>query len=288
MLIQTLSLIFILQFIVRITEGWNHCCCGHKTPIRVDALVIDGEDAQPYQHPWAVSIQEYDKFGWFHMCGGTLITESFVLTSGDCSLMIYLLERFRVAVGKFNLALREPGELYCKIKFAHHHYNLSENNLGVIKLAVDVPISTASPYKIVPICLPDKDMSNFNGMECRLASWGLTNSSTEWGGLPSADILQQVAMKYLVKDNCNYSAVELPTNYACGVIETQARIEEGDLGSGFVCSLANRSVLVGVLSKAFEMYPEVAILTPVGQYREWIIQRMEWIDGGEFEIPRRL
>lgn len=64
----------------------SKCTCSDYYSSRI-ARVYHGDDAFPGDFPWQVSVQEFNKYGtktWDHICGGTLISDSHVLTAKHC------------------------------------------------------------------------------------------------------------------------------------------------------------------------------------------------------------
>ena len=48
--------------------------------------IVSGQDAQPGQWPWQVSLKvyKYNWASWVHICGGSLIHPQWVLTAAHC------------------------------------------------------------------------------------------------------------------------------------------------------------------------------------------------------------
>lgn len=53
--------------------------CGQRKPVR-NGKIVGGADAEKAEFPWLVSITRRGG----HFCGGTLISNRFVLTAGHC------------------------------------------------------------------------------------------------------------------------------------------------------------------------------------------------------------
>ncbi|XP_059477129.1 brachyurin-like isoform X2 [Neocloeon triangulifer] len=103
--------------------------------IPTEDLVLGGNEAIPMQIPWQVLI--YVDFMW--MCGGTLISEKWVLTAGHCC---YGASNFIVDAGGINrLNLNETGENVQTPSRAivHPNYNHDtlQNDIALIFCDVD-------------------------------------------------------------------------------------------------------------------------------------------------------
>lgn len=55
-------------------------CIAESLPV---TGIIGGQHASPGQFPFMASIQ-IDMYGWRHNCGGSLISDRFVLTAAHC------------------------------------------------------------------------------------------------------------------------------------------------------------------------------------------------------------
>lgn len=52
---------------------------------KTESRIIGGHDAMVGSWPWQVSLQHYTiGLGYFHLCGGSLITNNTVLTAAHC------------------------------------------------------------------------------------------------------------------------------------------------------------------------------------------------------------
>merc|ERR1711942_338050 len=74
----------------------------------VSGFIVGGSEAVPHSLPWQISLQgEY--YGWElgHFCGGTIISDRYILTAAHCLGGSY---QYKVVVGAFSelaIQLRE-------------------------------------------------------------------------------------------------------------------------------------------------------------------------------------
>ena len=60
--------------------------CGVASVSTQHPLIVGGAEAQAYSRPWQASLQEdFGSAGYFHFCGGTLITNRYVATTAHCT-----------------------------------------------------------------------------------------------------------------------------------------------------------------------------------------------------------
>jgi hypothetical protein len=88
-----MKLLLSLLFISVITEATRYKCkenlfcgCGHKN-VEINTRIINGELAVPYSWSMIVSLRHdffNDGNSLRHACGGTILTDSYILTSANC------------------------------------------------------------------------------------------------------------------------------------------------------------------------------------------------------------
>nr|XP_033791767.1 transmembrane protease serine 12 isoform X2 [Geotrypetes seraphini] len=194
--------------------------CGIR-PIRgiPDSRIVGGQNAKPGAWPWQVSLQYLIlSSGYIHLCGGTVINNSWVLTAAHCFLERTYPLRWRAVFGIVNLRQRTRSVKIKRIKriIVNPKYsNLTMDN-DITLLQLKSPV-TYSDY-IQPICLQHNFTDINLDKQCFVSGWG----SRSHGGQES-QILQEAQLKILPFTVCNktgwYNGM-LTSNMICAGYET--------------------------------------------------------------------
>lgn len=101
-----------LDGLYAITSLWviyrNYCTlfsagCG-KRPI--STRVVGGINAEPNSWPWQISLRVKARGKLYHICGGSLISPTHVVTAAHCVVQNAAPSRYKVVVGKLNFVLK--------------------------------------------------------------------------------------------------------------------------------------------------------------------------------------
>ncbi|XP_055384409.1 transmembrane protease serine 9-like [Condylostylus longicornis] len=180
--------------------------CGAKSI----PLIVGGELAAPREFPHMALIgyfnKETDKKDW--MCGGTLISERFVLTAAHCTDSSDGKPKY-IRLGELNVDLHhdhdDPEDFDIAEIIPHPSYNKSSlyNDIALIKLDRDVEINR---YKR-PACLAKQKESNTK--KAIATGWGLTS----WAGEKSS-FLQKVTLEKFEETYCQAVYHQFRTDYS--------------------------------------------------------------------------
>ncbi|CAH2086234.1 unnamed protein product [Euphydryas editha] len=170
-----------------------------------DGRLVGGHEAQPYSHPYIVTLQL--RFLWIraHICGGSILNENWVLTAAHCvkeSFLVRWLPMDAIA-GAHDVNNFGPKAQINSIskRFPHPLY---PGGIGPYDIAV---LQTSTPFtftkEVQPINLPyNYKISNDSMM---LAGWGVLRTTYLIPDLPSR--LQEVKVTYIPYPEC-YAAID--------------------------------------------------------------------------------
>ncbi|KAM9299530.1 chymotrypsin-C-like [Gastrophryne carolinensis] len=257
-------------------------CLGYAYSCGVPAVapkvtrVVNGEDVVPHSWPWQISLQYQGTSGaWGHTCGGTLISEQWVLTAAHC---ISSTRTYRVYLGKHSLeTAEEEGSVAIAPEkiIVHESYNsfLIRNDIALIKLSQPVELSDS----IQPACLPANGAILSHNFSCYVTGWGRLYTNG-----PIADALQQALLPVVDHSTCSRSdwwSFQVTNNMVCAGGDGIVSGCNGDSGGPLNCSPSGDSWEVhGIVSFGsgvscnYEKKPTV--FTRVSAYLDWINQKI--------------
>jgi hypothetical protein len=176
--------------------------------------IINGVEARPNSWPWLVSIgvQYRGSTGVWqnrtHICGGTLIEPSHVLTAAHCleqkiderfvsltSTNPTLESFFILRIGIHDIRSTRSDELYrARRIFVHEKFISStfENDIAMIRLDRPVPYAEHT----TPICLPSSNI--IPGKQVTVAGWGTIAETSRM----HSNVLRQANVNVLPASNC--------------------------------------------------------------------------------------
>ena len=176
--------------------------------------IISGAESRPHGWPWLVSIGVRYRGAngmWqnrTHICGGTLIEHSHVLTAAHCleqkiddrfvplTTTNPTLESFFVLrIGVHDIRLTRTDELYgARRLFVHERFISStfENDIAIIRL--DRPVTVNE--QTTPICLPVNHVTP--GTQVTVAGWGTIAETSR----VHSDVLRQAPVHILPAASC--------------------------------------------------------------------------------------
>ncbi|XP_077303194.1 serine protease 33-like [Lithobates pipiens] len=247
--------------------------CGSPA---ISSRIVGGTDAADGQWPWQVSIYSQGQ----HSCGGSIISNQWVLSAAHCFDDPIQLQDFKVYLGLNQLDANSnhtvASEVVSIIKNSNYNGTGSIGDIALLKLANPINFT----QYITPICLPTSSVTFPCGLDCWVTGWGTTTFN---GSGPVNGILQEVMVPlidhqtcdrmYHVDNSINDSTVVIQDEKICaGYGNGQKDSCQGDSGGPLVCKVQGIWYQVGVVSWgdgcASPNRPGVYSL--VTSYQEWI------------------
>ncbi|XP_012055543.1 PREDICTED: trypsin-1-like [Atta cephalotes] len=277
MLIQCL-LVIILAF---------HVCLAVLFGLK--PRITDGENAIPGEFSYQVSLQWGlpPLLRFSHICGGSIVHESFVLTARHC---IMTQGELKVIVGKYYLLEDEEAQQEVKVAkiYVHENYpgGVAPYDIALLKLKTPLIFNKW----VSAVKLPEQDEVQVGNAV--LSGWG--SVSKTW--VPRlSNVLQKVTVPLLDSKSCqdefskNRAKVKVPQLYDSQICT--AAIDEisacfGDSGGPLVQFENNVPTLVGIIS--WGTYPcgtshRPSVYTRVASYIIWI-KTIIWIFYSQYGV----
>ncbi|XP_078509281.1 uncharacterized protein LOC144769149 [Lissotriton helveticus] len=240
--------------------------CGHPT---ISNRIVGGEDAQEGSWPWQISLEKNGN----HICGGSLITNQWVVSAAHCFSRPIFTSSYVVRMGAYQLSSISYNEVRSNVINIWVNWNFtSTGTLGDIALLeLESPV-TFTDY-IQPVCLPSASIQLPVGMSCVVTGWG---NIGEGVNLPYPQNLQEVEVPVVDQQVCNslYGNSILYDMVCAGNLEGGKDSCQGDSGGPMVCKFGSTWLLAGIVSWgegcARPNYP--GVYTRVSVYEDWIRQ----------------
>uniref|UniRef100_A0A3Q2UDX9 Elastase 2 like n=1 Tax=Fundulus heteroclitus TaxID=8078 RepID=A0A3Q2UDX9_FUNHE len=248
--------------------------CGNPTFQPVVSRVVNGEDVRPHSWPWQISLQYNSNGEWRHTCGGTLISDQWVLTAAHC---ISSSRQYRVALGKHNLKEDENGSAFLGTAtiVVHEKWNsfFIRNDIALIKLESPVEFSD----NIHAACLPPGGFILPHDAPCYVTGWGRL-----YTGGPIADILQQALLPVVDHATCSkydWWGSQVTETMVCAGGDGIVSGCNGDSGGPLNCQGSDGSWEVhGIVSfgsgLSCNYHKKPTVFTQVSSFLDWINNTM--------------
>lgn len=251
--------------------------CG-KRPIL--PRVVGGTDVVPNSWPWQISLRVFSRGKLYHICGGSLISPTHVVTAAHCVEKNAAPSRYKVVVGEHDQTVAEGNEQVLDVAAVCYHENFALRHLrhDIAVLTLSKPAALSD--KVNTVCLPQSGQQVAPGTRCYITGWGRLIG----GGKP-ASILQQAAMPVVDHQTCVDANSALATvdqqSMVCAGYATAGNVIsgcQGDSGGPFVCEENGRFVLQGAVSWGHpncEADSTYTVFARVSSYVDWIKHKMD-------------
>ncbi|XP_019943381.1 chymotrypsin-like elastase family member 2A [Paralichthys olivaceus] len=235
--------------------------------------VIGGNDAKPNTWKWQASLQ-YDPYSDFyqHICGGTIVSPSFILTAAHCILSMDA-SLYRVVVGEYNLLQYDGSEQFRRVDdiIVHPDWNgeLGKgNDMALVRLAD--PVYDNGYVSIADLPFPDQMLPH--DFTCFITGWGLIDYV---GSMPA--ILQVAPINIVEHSVCSqpnwWGSIALRTMVCAGGDGVISGCQ-GDSGGPLSCFTDGAWRVHGVVSYGpagmCNQVTKPTVFTRVSSFLDWI------------------
>ncbi|KOC69515.1 Trypsin-1 [Habropoda laboriosa] len=230
---------------------------------KYDPRIVNGEDALPGEIPFQVSLQ--NKGSAFHFCGGSVLSQNYVITAAHC-VSGKSASSIQVVAGTIDLSKPDSQRNVVKV-IVHEKYDSSDswiNDIALLK--VDKPFVKSKNVDFVR--LPSPDVVIAPNQIARVSGWGRL-----WQGGPTTIYLQRVNILVASQDYCKLMYNKRHYNiYDSHICAYDPSVEKGSCHGDSGGPLTVNGTLTGLVSWAMGCaltdYPTV--YTRVASHLDWI------------------
>ncbi|XP_040885431.1 tryptase [Toxotes jaculatrix] len=265
------TILMLVMYTVLTGQGSKAQDCG-VAPL--NTRIVGGKNATAGSWPWQVSVH-YRPLS-FHICGGTLISDQWVLTAAHC-IVTKSPDAWTLYFGRETQSgpnVHEVNRTLTQV-IVHPDYNntLFNNDIALMKLSSPV---TFTDY-IRPVCLASNSSQFYNSTLCWATGWGRIGKDEP---LPASEPLQEVEIPVIGNKqcSCNYRpepAANITGNMICAGQENKGACQ-GDSGGPLQCKQGSAWIQAGITSFgvpcALADFPEV--YARVSQFQTWITDQV--------------
>ncbi|XP_058846032.1 coagulation factor X isoform X2 [Acipenser ruthenus] len=248
------------------SNATNHTLPEPGQAMNTDLRIVGGMLCRRGECPWQVYIHQKNDFGF---CGGTLITDRWVVSAAHCFEEI---TPHHVTIGNFDKLRRDLDEQKILVEklvvHPHFHSATFDSDIALLYLAQPAGLGTYA----TPLCLPNTNLAKLllqEGNMGQASGWG----NTRYLGRSSRFLLR-VALPVVSYEKCMKSTSQVITDnmFCAGYLQEPMDSCRGDSGGPFAMHYKDTWYLTGVISwgERCAAKGKYGVYTRVSNYLSWI------------------
>ncbi|XP_074897739.1 coagulation factor XI-like isoform X3 [Buteo buteo] len=234
--------------------------------------IVGGTDSSPGEWPWQVSLH-VKLSRQRHLCGGSIISNQWILTAAHCVMSLENPNIWRVYAGILKQSEINEDTPFFKVEeiIVHPQYKYAQTGYDIALMKLDKPMNFTDLQ--LPICLPSKEDANILYTDCWVIGWGYRK---EKGRVE--DILQKATVPLMSKEECQarYRKRRIGDKVICAGYDEGGRDAcKGDSGGPLSCKHEEVWYLVGITSwgEGCARPRQPGVYTKVAEYSDWILEK---------------
>ncbi|CAF3541616.1 unnamed protein product [Rotaria sordida] len=254
------------------------CGCGYANVEIIQSRIIGGTNA--VEASWTMFVSLRILNGNKHLCGGTLLSNSYILTAAHCVQSFSLIDPFDLTIvaGITNRSDSSQYISYIRRIYIHpnftHQSNRFINDIAILEL-YDPLLIDSNPL-LSRTCVPHISSSilnnqyPINGTRLVIIGWG----TIEHEQYIEPDILQQLEI-FVIDNNhpmCSNLINNIESQFCAGVYQERKGPCQGDSGGAILQWTGQYWQQIGIISSDFtcENSSIPNIYTRLSYYRSWM------------------
>ncbi|XP_058457024.1 brachyurin-like [Malaya genurostris] len=207
-----------------------------------DSRVVNGKEAKPGQFPYQALVVTFFENGSGGLCGGSLLTQNFVMTAAHCVVSGSPPSHGTITLGAINRQVEEETQQRIAHGTINVHPNYTASSLR--NDIATIQLSTPAVFNdfVQPIDLPAiSDTRRFSGFMGIVSGFGRTTNYP-----PASDVLMYSSNPILTNANCQSSWIQEQNICLSG--HGGRSVCFGDSGGPLAVRENNRTIQVGITS----------------------------------------